>query len=360
MMIVFAYIIIGLYAVFVLVCAGAWRRRKPFTATPRTKLPSLAVVVCCRNEQERIPALLQSLSGQIMQAQEVIFANDHSTDRTEELLTNFAANYQHVKLFNCTGLGKKNALREAIERTGSNLIFCTDADCILPQNHLAIIKNYMAAHQCGLLIGGVKLAHSDKLFERLQAAEFASLIAATAGAAMAAMPIMCNGANLTFTRAVWQAGKEHLNDDELSGDDVFLLHHAKRSTKIDFLKAPDAFVTTTASTSLLSFFEQRKRWSSKSRAYADPQTVTVAGLVFLVAALQVGFGFAAIFLPTLWTVTVLMFCLKFLTDCLLLVPFLRFSKQEKLIPLLLPVALLYPFYIILTAIAGLFGQVRWR
>lgn len=355
------FLLTGAYTALIATYVIGWLRTKPFEQKELTseKLSTLAVIVCCRNEEERLPALLDSLKHQISDADEVIFANDHSTDGTQALLEGFCSNYSNTNTFNTLAEGKKNALQEAIGRTESQLIFCTDADCILPQNYLQLIKNYFYAQPCDLLIGPVKLHFSTPL-TAIQATEFSSLIAATAGAALINKPIMCNGANLTFTRQCWEEAKNHLQQEELSGDDIFLLHHIKKNRgKIGYLKHADAFVSTQAEPSFSSFFNQRKRWTSKSRAYTDRQTIIAAIIVLSMAIGLVVYALLAIFC-SLWIPFLLMLGIKFIVDTLLLIPFLIFSKQQELILYLIPTALIYPFYIAYTALVGLFGSFKWR
>ena len=60
-----------------------------------------------------------------------------------------------------------------------------------------------------------------------------SLITSGAGAIGAQQAFMCNGANLAFRKANYAA----VDTDKASGDDVFLLHHAKKNgSEIVFVK----------------------------------------------------------------------------------------------------------------------------
>ena len=57
---------------------------------------------------------------------------------------------------------------------------------------------------------------------------FNTLIASGAGAAGASMPILCNGANLAFTKEAWMQSRLDLVDEQMSGDDIFLLQSIKK------------------------------------------------------------------------------------------------------------------------------------
>lgn len=350
--------IVSIYAVFILTCLVGWLRNRSFTCNSVQKTDiTLSLIVCCKNEEKRLSGLLASIEGQIEAIDEVIFASDHSTDSTESILNTFAREYYNITVFATEGNGKKNALREAIAKTDSDYILCTDADCILPDGYLNRVKQFLSSRLPDLMIGAVKYTDEGSTFGRLQALDFASLAATTAGAALADCPIMCNGANLAFGRDVWEKAKGDLVDDERSGDDMFLMHSIKKSGgTISFLKSPEAFVETAPARTLADFLEQRKRWASKSRHYTDPQTIAVAILVALVNV-SVIISIAAAFCDVRF---LSVFVLKLIIDCCLLIPFLFFSRQRHLVKFILPLSIIYPFYTILTVILSTCGRYRWK
>ena len=158
-------------------------------------------------------------------------------------------------------------------------------------------------------------------------------------------------------KEVWEKAKGDLVDDERSGDDMFLMHSIKkRGGTILFLKSPEAFVETAPARTLADFWEQRKRWASKSRHYTDPQTIAVAILVALVNV-SVIISIAAAFCDVRF---LSVFVLKLIIDCCLLIPFLFFSRQRHLVKFILPISIIYPFYTILTVILSTCGRYRWK
>ncbi|MBC6951711.1 glycosyltransferase, partial [candidate division KSB1 bacterium] len=64
-------------------------------------LPSVTLIVSARNEEEHLPHLLNCLSAQDYPADklEICLVDDRSTDRTNELLAEFAARHRHVRHF---------------------------------------------------------------------------------------------------------------------------------------------------------------------------------------------------------------------------------------------------------------------
>lgn len=362
-MIVVCIVLIGvaLYAVFIGICLwGQHHRRNRINAyelADNHDMVSLSLVVCCKNEENNLPKLLASIEPQADSVEQIILASDHSTDQTLAILENFARHHPNTTVFETSGSGKKNALKEAVGRSKSQYIVCTDADCLLPERYLDSVKHFLSVHRPDLMIGAVRYTYPRSIFGRLQALEFASLAATTKATAIGGFPIMCNGANIAFSRIMWQKAQNHLVEAERSGDDMFLLHYVKKiKGKILFFDHSEGFVETSALERWSDFYNQRKRWTSKSSRYTDPQTIAVAMIVAFMGvamALSIVLAFADIRFVRL-------FFVKMLVDSALVVPFLCYSKQKKLIKYIPLLAVIYPFYILITILGGFWGSFRWK
>ncbi|MGN0187282.1 MAG: glycosyltransferase [Paludibacteraceae bacterium] len=348
----------ALYVLMIAAFAVGWLRLRPFSPKMPMKTP-VSLVVCCKNEAENLPRLLASIAAQKYPNFEVVFANDHSTDKTAKILDEFCKNHTFATYFSTDGTGKKNALREAVSRATNDIIVCTDADCTLQPTHLQTIAAYFDAENPDLLLGGVRIEAQKSLFAQLQALEFASLIASTAGACALRMPIMCNGANLAFKKSVFIELSGQLCDREISGDDQFLLFAAKRARcRIRFLKAADTIVTTQPQATLGKFVRQRGRWTSKTKSYTDPQTIATACIVFatsvLILADFIGIFFNRCFIAPF----AIAFSLKFMADLAILSAFLPFLSQKRLILHAPILSVLYPIYVLSSVFVGFFRK-RW-
>lgn len=358
------YISIGLlalYAYFVLTAWSRWRRTPVYQGTPSIDKSKIAVVVCCRDEEENIRNLYDSICQQTLKPAEIIIANDHSTDTTPEIIQELAEKDSRVIAFSTQGFGKKNALREAVDKSSAELIVCTDADCTLPYSHLSDIAAFYEEHHADMILGGVKLAPATTLFQKLQAIEFSSLIASGAAAAFADTPFLCNGANLAFTKESWNKAKNHLQETLKSGDDIFMLQYLKQQhAKIMYMKSEN-LVTTRPMENVSAFFNQRKRWGSKTTAYSDRFSIFVALLVFLLSLLMVVAVALSFFSVEkfLWF-AIAMFVVKLAADFPLLKNFLSTTGQRHLVGLIPLVALLYPFYIVVAALGAIFGSFKWK
>ena len=90
---------------------------------------NITVVVACKNEEEFLPRLLSSLSGQSYENFELVLVNDHSTDNTGMIMENAKSIFPSIQLINAVGFGKKNALKEGILNSKNDFIITIDADC---------------------------------------------------------------------------------------------------------------------------------------------------------------------------------------------------------------------------------------
>jgi len=319
----------------------------PFKATlsPSTYV---SVIVACRNEQHKIPALLKSISMQDYPKElyEVILVDDNSTDKTFETASEKNIHMKHTVLKN-KGKGKKEAIRTGISASEGRLIITSDADCTAGKNWIKTIAAFFEEYSADMIICPVQLDCSKGFFGRFQELEYMSLQGITAGSAMAGNGIMCNGANLAFTRETYLNHMENLHFGLSTGDDVFMLHSLKKefNPKIMWLESLDAIVTTSSSSDLFSFLRQRKRWISKWHVYNDRFTILTGILtsvaVFLQLSLFVSLFFNISFIGLFLTILIL----KSIPDFLILQnTTFRYSKNH-LMRWFLQAQLIYPVYV---------------
>ncbi|HEY5509228.1 MAG TPA: glycosyltransferase, partial [Paludibacter sp.] len=195
-----------LYTAMVLVFIVGWRRVPLFEPVENINLYSglsVSVVIACKDEETNLPKLLSCLQIQSYQHFELILVNDHSSDATMSVMEAARVLFLNIKVIDAELCGKKNALKEGIMAAAGSLIVTTDADCVPGLNWLKTICSFQQSQPCDLIICPVQLTDRKSLFAKLQALEFKTLIASGGGAAGVGMPILCNGANLAFTREAW-------------------------------------------------------------------------------------------------------------------------------------------------------------
>lgn len=331
--------------------------------------PLLSILIAARNEAENLPNLLRDLAAQTLLAAqfEVLITNDHSTDTTAALVTAAAqeANFS-LRLIElpASATGKKAALLAALQVARAPWLVCTDADCRLGLGWLAAYAALLAQQpQANFISGPVLLTGLATFLNMLTGLEFAGLVGVGAACLARQQPTMCNGANLAYRRAAFEAVGGFADNAHLaSGDDEFLLHkiHAAFPGTAYFLADAAAIVRTAAPPTLPALLRQRVRWASKWRHYQSAAPRRLALLVLGAnVALAVGVG-AGLVWPALWPWVAAAGAIKLGADAWFLGPVLSFFGQRKWLWGLLPLQVLYAPYALAVGAAGWRGGYEWK
>ncbi len=309
----------------------------------------ISVIIACRNSQDLIPALLENILSQDYPETlfEVIIVDDNSTDRTFETVSERMIPGKLIIVRN-KGKGKKEAIRTGVDNSGGRLIITTDADCSMGKSWIRTIASFYENYSPDLIICPVKLESKKGFFSKFQELEYLGLQGITAGTAAGGSGVMCNGANLAFTRDAYLKHMKNLRFELPSGDDVFLLHSIKKDSgsRVMWLESFDAIVTTASSPALSLFLKQRKRWMSKWNAYDDGFTI-LTGIVVLMAVLLQLYAYVSVFFGIflLWPLLAIL-VLKSIPDYLILRNTTRRYGKTTLMLRFLPSQLIYPLYVI--------------
>lgn len=329
----------------------------------------ISVIIPFRDEQNNLLKSLNSLVNQTLDSNnyEVIYIDDNSNDSSFEILINAKKPENIVVLkspINIEERGhKKKALKYALEKAKGEIIVTTDADCTHKPDWLKTLTSYFD-EKTAFVSGPVEFESDGRLFQDLQKLEFSSLILVGAGLIGIGKPIICNAANLGFRKSVFdKVGGYEDNLNLSSGDDEFLMQKISRETKykVKFCFDKEAKSFTEANKSIVEFYQQRKRWASKGFYYKDYGIILKLIIIFLFylslpAQLILGLLFNYIFLISF----ILSLILKFLFE-IRIVNFKQntlFSKTS--IKLFLIAELLHIPYILISGIAGIFGNYKWK
>jgi cellulose synthase/poly-beta-1,6-N-acetylglucosamine synthase-like glycosyltransferase len=313
--------------------------------------PKVSVVIALRNEEVNIPYLLEDLFKQDYPQEDIefILVDDFSTDASYDLLqqSNFP-----IKVIRSSKEGKKAAISRGVSSAQYDFILTTDADCRLSSDWVKQMLSPFADDNVHLVSGPVSYTNLNTVFDKFQAIEFMSLIGSGAGAIGADTAFMCNGANMAFRKSIFSSTNEHI----ASGDDVFLLHHVKKSNaKIAFVKEQSAIVFTSPKKSVTAFINQRKRWASKSSSYTDIAAQWVSVVVFLTNLLILLLLFIGKF-----KLLLILFLVKVLIDYRFVKSLSRFFFYEKYLSYYWLMSILYPFYIVWVALSSQLSSYEWK
>ena len=246
-----------------------------------------------------------------------------------------------IKGVNDDNLGKKHALSKLIHAATSEYVWLHDDDVVLPE---AVNNVQFTIHnlQADLVILPLKMEseHSKpSLIEQLQIAEYAAIQELTIRKAKKEQAVMCSGANLIVKREVWLECESDLHPEIPSGDDMFLLEAVKRrGYKINVIDEPAYTAIVRPLTSWKAFFRQRMRWAGKAPKYTDRDIIRCGRIVALANILQL--------------LCPLIILIKFPIEWSLIKS--REPQTKWYIALLLEI--LYPFYLLICLIGGLFRK----
>jgi cellulose synthase/poly-beta-1,6-N-acetylglucosamine synthase-like glycosyltransferase len=361
------------FFIILLINTGIFRLTSPpHSLTP--SLPhSLTVLIPARNEEANITNCLSDIYNQDYPQNliEVVVINDHSTDRTEALVAEFAGAHpgMSLKVIPNVTMGndmafKKHAIRSGVNASSGQLIITTDADTRSGPGWISSFAAMYDNLHPKMIIGPVVFHDENSFFERLQGMEFSGLMAVTAGSCSMGFPLMCNGANLAFER---QAYRETLDsDDDLrfpSGDDLFLMMKIRKkfgAGSVRYLFDKEARVYTRARPTLQEFFSQRLRWVSKSRGYTDPVVLAVSVITWLFNFLLFSSIAAGVFNLQLLYFSLILLGIKMILELPAVLRMLSFSGKLKLWYLYPLTQLLNIVYVTLVGLLGNLVSYEWK
>ncbi len=326
----------------------------------------VSVIVAARNEENTLPGLMMDILNQTYpdRLYDIILVDDHSKKKISDLPFLEKTGPKNLKIFEMPEgiMGKKSALFFGALRSNAELLLFTDADCRLsPEWIQSHVTKYTKDH-ADLIIGLVDYLTFAGVVKKFFRFDLISLVVAGAGSASSGRPTLCNGANLAVKRDVYMRLVDHILPNVPSGDDIFLLHQLKKTsnTVISVLKSKHGIVKTQAPKNVLEFFNQRIRWASKSKYYSDPDTILLSLLIIIANIIMaISLFLCLLSFDKLWYF-LLLIILKIVGDLFVVGSGLKYFGNHKHLLWLPLFELLYPFYIIVAAVGGIFNAYSWK
>ncbi len=334
---------------------------------PETKF---SVIIAFRNEATHLETLVSSIADLNYPKThfEVIMINDDSEDTSAEIIEALKSKYTTLNISvlkneRNTSAPKKDAITVGIKHAKFNWIVTSDADCILPKYWLDIYDSFIQLHSPNLVTGPVVYHNGNRFIDRFQILDLLSLQGATIGSFGIGKPIMCNGANLAYSKSLFNEVKGFEGNTHIaSGDDVFMLEKALKYNKnnVYYIKNNLLTVKTTTESNLNDLLRQRIRWASKTTNYNSIFVKLTGLIIILMNALilclplfyVVGFITAKSLLYT--------FVIKVLIDFLLLYKSARFLEQDHFMTSFIASSFVYPLFSTYVAVLSVFRDYKWK
>jgi cellulose synthase/poly-beta-1,6-N-acetylglucosamine synthase-like glycosyltransferase len=331
----------------------------------KEKITQISVVLAARNEEDRIKPCLESLErlDYPPEKYEIIIVDDHSWDKTVEIVKSFCDRNRNWRLIlldvkSKKLLGKKNALLHGIAQATGEIIFTTDADCIVPRGWLRNMSSYFA-EDVSMVLGYSPLLPGKGFLYRLL--QFDNLFSAISAAAPTILgyPFTSVGRNLAYRKEAYENAGGFLALKKFrSGDDVHLTERFRylKNGKIDYCANPDTFILTQAPSTISEFFHQQVRKNSKTLKKAGT-SIAFSVVLFIYHILLIAFP---ILLPS-WIMTWLgIVVIKFTLELASLIKAALIFRQKQIIPFIPVMQILYPGYIIFFSILGILDFYSWK
>lgn len=363
---VFFALLAGYGLILLWLAAGFLRSSAPGNAEYDPKLP-LTIIICARNEEKHITRCLNSILQQAYAREKIqlLLINDASTDstvqRAEQVLKPSGINYRIIS--NPQRKGKKQSITYAMQFAANELIVLRDADTFtVSPLWLQSISGFYQSTRADLVTGPVAIANNSGLLWALQAIENNVLSVIACGSAFYGQAFLCSGANLAFTRKIFETVNGYTSHIHIpSGDDVLFMEDVKKikGARIAYLKSRDSLVYTYPVFSFRDLLMQKTRWASKFKVNSNKLN---AALAFLSFAVNFAWLFCFMYVNKLGMreAFLLFIFLKLFIDILLLFLASGFIKNRQLLWFSLPVSFVYPVYACVIGIASLFVKPRWK
>jgi cellulose synthase/poly-beta-1,6-N-acetylglucosamine synthase-like glycosyltransferase len=353
------------YAILIYFYYRNWNRLRTYTPN----IPSsafLSVIIAARNEEETLPGLLNDLQLQDYPANlyEVIVVNDFSTDGTAALARSLPPNARMIEP-SCTPeeSSKKKAIAAGVAAAKGELILVTDADCRVGGKWVSTLAAFYAEKEAAFIAAPVRYVYAHSLLQIFQTLDFITLQGITAASVSAGVHSMCNGANLAYTKKVFEQVDGFAGIDKVpTGDDMLLMHKIwkKNPANVFYVKSKEAMVSTTPVQTWKDFFQQRRRWASKTLVYDDHRITLALGAVLLLNLLPFALLIAGFYNAVYFLLLLFFLLAKTFIEWPFVYSVAKFYGEQSLMKYFFFLQPLHVFYTVLVGVWSQVGTYEWK
>lgn len=297
----------------------------------------VSVIVCARDE---VSNLSRNLPGILVQeyptTSETVVVNHNSQDETRYLLDEFRKTFKNLNAVNleneALGIpGKKYPLSIGIKEAKYEVLLLTDADCVPASEHwieymqdgyrngIEIVLGYGAYNKRPGILN--KLIRFETFHAALQYLSYA----------IAGMPYMGVGRNLSYKKNLFFSNKGFSSSNHLAGgDDDLFINKVATKTNTNVVIHPDAFTLSDPKKSFSDWLRQKNRHFSTAKYY-KPKHKFLLGLY---NATQ--FLFYPLFIASLiwfdWKFALAAFALRFFSQAFIYYKAMKRLNEKDLWP----------------------------
>ncbi len=322
-----------------------------------------SILIACRNEEKNIANCIDSiLKNQVNEniSWKIIVIDDNSTDKTIEILNQ----YPSVQIIQSEqGQGKKYAISQGVQHADGDYILITDADCEVGPQWINSRIHHMQREKSAIATSMVFVKRECSILSEFEHLDFCSLMSATNYGIKSKSFYLGNGANLAFEKSAFQNVRGFSNNlNFASGDDVFLINKINANGgKVTFDDQINSLVLTQSNTTIKDLLHQRKRWATKTGAYATIGLIRLQATVFIICLLigilfLLSFSWFEVFM-----VFILLSVSKIVIDALFLKIISKYIGEKIKWKLFVPSFFLHAFMMVYMGIHGILpSKYDWK
>ncbi|MFZ1703350.1 MAG: glycosyltransferase [Saprospiraceae bacterium] len=367
LLVVYSLLLLG-YAVCLFVASTNFTKEQKEEDVSLDYSISFNILIAARNEENSIQACLHSIIPLLADFPhaKVFVINDHSTDNTKVVVENMIHPRIHCLDLPYGREGKKQAITFGVEYVDSEIILMTDADCIVSVEWIhSILKAYHDQPKTVMTTGIVLPNRATSFLEKFQFLDFAATMTMTHFGLQRNLFYLANGANMSFSRQAFLTVQGYRgNEDNLSGDDVFLSKKLSvlPNKNILFINNREGLVYTEPESTWKDLWNQRVRWATKTKAYANHYLVFFLGLSFFFALSLLLLLLGAVLLDVQYIIFfIFLFSMKETIDYFFLKSLCKYFNEEKANKYFIISFSIYQIYILLMGIKALFPtNISWK
>jgi glycosyltransferase involved in cell wall biosynthesis len=327
----------------------------------------VTIIIVANNEEKSIGRCLKGIISQTYSPDlmEIIVVDDHSTDGTlfeiqkigNPLIRTFSLkdipDYIQGKAF------KKSGITLAADKAKFENIIVTDADCIHSTDWLRTMMFHFQLHNSAFQTAPVLINEENSLLIKMQEMEQLMLMLITGAGIQSRIHDLANGANMAFRKSAFVDIKGFEgNYNYPSGDDMFLIEKTRIAfpSQVTFVKSTQATVYAEGKQNWNALLKQRLRWAGKNKGLKNKSIKRIWLFVGVYHVVMILALLAALFqLISPWSF-ILLLCVKWTMDYLLLATSASFFKKTSLLRYFVPLQFLYSYYVLRLGVMMMMGR----
>lgn len=129
-----------------------------FLDNKRNTMPKVSVIIPCYNVEQYIAECLDSVINQTFKDLEIICVEDCSTDKTKDILKQYAKKYKHITvIYNKTNQGLAVSRNIGTNKSKSKYIYFLDSDDYISKDCIEKLYDKIEHDNCDIVMGSIKV-----------------------------------------------------------------------------------------------------------------------------------------------------------------------------------------------------------